>query len=159
MRHEWAACVRTLVVLLFLAGCATGPTFSEAPAAPTGTARLYIYRLPSAVAVVRDARFYIDDQRVAVLSADGYSYVAVKPGRHLLEQGWPFDMAFGRTLKIYIDVKPGETRYFRFSTGATFTLPMMNFQWELTEVSSDVGRSEIARRHFQQPETTEPVGK
>lgn len=149
-----------IVIGMILSACATGPKFTEAPAPPADSGLVYVYRLPSLVASVYDARFYVDGTRVAALSPDGYTYFAVKPGAHAFTQDWPILMmtAWGRQLRVPLSVRPGETHYFRFQIGSNYAGYGVQIQWILTEVDPDIGRREITDRHFQQPETNVVVG-
>jgi hypothetical protein len=103
---------------LLLSGCAaTGPAFS--PVAPSNDrALVYIYRSGDYMFGARDTYFIVDNKAVAELSLSGYTYFYATPGKHVLEQEWPFDIAitpFIHRARLDVEWKAGETYYYKFA--------------------------------------------
>ena len=74
-----------------LCGCATttqGPAFAEAPqpAASAGLATVYFYRTGNWNAEYGGTRLFINDQEVAALKQDGYTWVQLEPGDYVFEE-------------------------------------------------------------------------
>ena len=146
--------MRALGLLVFsfiLAGCAaTGPKFTEAPPPANDKAVIYVYRDPSLALGARDVYFYVNGKNVFDLTRKGYSYFYASPGPLDLSAKWPFDIQmFSDPAVKHLDIKPGETRYFRFQTGTESTPLGFNILWGFFEVPVDQGHSEISTMAFQ----------
>ena len=97
-----------------LAGCAapsTAPKFSEAPSAAVreDMAVLYIYR-EYAEPTAWSPTIYIDGKEVVSLPQQGFSWVYLPAGQHILSSKWSF-LAGVRPIEFAADYKNG-TRYF-----------------------------------------------
>ncbi len=144
-----------LVFGLALSGCASGgngPVFTEPPPPPSGKVLVYIYRDFNAAFSVRNAAFYIDDKKFADLLPTDYSYVYVTPGHHLLREHWPYwpgDLALMfQNVEVPLEAKPGETYYYRLSTGVGGAGAGLTVEWNLQQVPADQARSELAGKHL-----------
>jgi hypothetical protein len=149
-----------LAATILLASCAAqGPAFTDAPP-PSTKALVYIYRQPGFVLAAQPAGFKLDEKPVATLDSGGYSFFHVATGHYELKQFWPASESFANPLlwspglqkdiKIPLDVKAGETRYFRLGADLREGAPnSVNVRWYFNEVSSDVARREIVQEKFQ----------
>ena len=130
---------------------ATGPLFTPAPL-PGGKAIVYIYRIkPGDGLSARDAHFYLDDKHAFDLTPDGYSYVVLSPGKHILREEWSWDVVGGKTIEFPLEVKAGETWYYRFvvETGVN---GQPGWHWFLRRVPPSIGENEISTKHLQAPD-------
>ncbi len=68
-----------------LAGCATGPVFTEAKSSHPDRAILYIFRRASfyGIGVVPDV--YVSSQKIVTLKTGGYTWVELEPGSHQID--------------------------------------------------------------------------
>ncbi len=142
--------VAALLALPMLAGCASGPIFSEAPAPENGKALVYIYREPNFAGAASGAAFFIDEQRVVDLAAGGYSFVYLAPGHYEIEQRWSilnYAPQAEQSVSTQLDVKAGDVRYVRFRTGlgGSACYNCISVAWKIEQVPPSVGRAEIAR--------------
>jgi len=148
--------VAALLALPMLAGCASGPIFSEAPPPENGKALVYIYREPNFAGAGEGAAFFIDEQRVVELMAGGYSFVYLAPGHYEVEQRWTIFSYASRaeqSVSTQLDVKAGDVRYVRFRTGlgGPSCYNCVSVAWKIEQVPPSVGRSEIAREKLTVP--------
>ncbi len=145
--------IKSLAVLFFLfllGGCAaSGPIFSPANEPQDNKALVYIYRIPAFIAGGQNAYFYIDEKKMLGLSSNGYSYFYLSPGKYELSQKWPSGVAPGKIIRIPIEIKAGETRYFRFVVGGGMGGGILQLEWAMEEVPAERGREEIKERRFQ----------
>jgi hypothetical protein len=157
-----------LVATTLLAGCAAqGPAFTEAPP-PDTKALVYIYRQPGFTLSGQPAGFTLDEKPVTTLDAGGYSFFHVAPGHYELKQFWPASRGFANPLlwspglqediKVPLDVKAGETRYFRMGVYTRGGPPTsVNIGWYFNEVAGDTARSEIVQQKFQVQDKNMPA--
>jgi len=144
-----------------LAGCtAQGPAFTDAP--PPGTkALVYLYRPYNKWMSPQDAGFDANGKRVGFLDAGGYTFFHAAPGHYDIKQFWPVGVwslqvptMFNKDLELPIDLKAGETRYFRLAIdggfdGAYYGGLRMQVHWVFAEVPANVARYEIAQQKFE----------
>lgn len=108
-----------MVVLLsgYLAGCASGPKYSEISSTISTLApdkgRVYIYRKTIAGAAVQPA-VRVDNEVVGKAVPKGFFYVDRAPGNLKIETSTEVDRALSMTLEA------GETRYVRLNIGIGF---------------------------------------
>jgi hypothetical protein len=141
-----------LATACLLSGCATGPVFTEAPP-PEGKALVYIYRAPTIGASGQTTGFDVDEKRITTLDPGGYTYFYAAPGHYEIKQFWPIGLmtittpALWQSIRLPMDLKAGETHYFRFGT-AIDAMPI-TVRWRFDEVPSDVARQEIGKEKLQ----------
>ncbi|HWA92493.1 MAG TPA: DUF2846 domain-containing protein [Rhizomicrobium sp.] len=145
------------LALSTLAGCASGPVFTEAAPPGSDKALVYIYREADFVAAASGAAFYVDEQKVADLMAGGYTFVYLAPGHYEVEQRWSlFNYApqGGDSVSTQLDVRAGDVRYVRFRSGTTGAAcyNCMGFGWQIAQVPPQVGRAEIAKEKLTVPD-------
>jgi hypothetical protein len=148
--------VLALIILAFvLAGCvASGPKFTDAPMPANNKSVIYVYRDLSTGLGGRDVYFYVNGKNVFDLTRKGYSYFYASPGRLELSAKWPWDVQLFDPPEVkLLDIKPGETRYFRFQTRTQFSFNGTAIYWGFVEVPADIARAEIATMAFQKQNT------
>jgi hypothetical protein len=140
------ACLRTALFLLalFLAACvAYGPAF--VPAAPPADDRalVYMYREDSQVGNVVGVTISVDGDETATLYRRGYTRFYAKPGKRAIS----VKLGFNAPHVYQVDLKGGDTRYFRLGTSQ----PRGGAVLEFTPVISGVGEREVVFYRFQEP--------
>lgn len=157
-----------IAAAILVASCAAqGPAFTDAPP-PSTKALVYIYRQPGFVLGAQPAGFKLDERPVATLDSGGYSFFHLAPGRYELKQFWPASQSFANPLlwspglsediKIPLDVKAGETRYFRMGAYVREGAPnSVNVRWYFSEVLGDTARREIVQEKFQAQDKNMPA--
>ena len=149
-----------------LAGCAAkGPAFTEAPSAGA-KALVYLYRPYNKAISTQDAGFDVDEKRIGFLNPGGYTFFHAAPGQYAFKQFWPFGLwtiqapEMWQSIKLPVELKAGETRYFRFSTnmGPARTYDSIGtIEWQFAEVPADAARQEIAQQKFEPQAKTMPA--
>lgn len=143
---------------LLLTGCsATGPTFKEAATPSSDKALVYIYRPSAFVLRARDAHFFVDGKELVGLSNNGYTQMYLPEGQHQIAQSWAMggitSALLGQgtpTVGLSLNVKAGQTYYFRFSTGAGEpSYPAIVLRWQITQVPTEIGSAEIVETRYQ----------
>ena len=131
----------TVLIVVLLNGCATGPKYSEvaatlgAPAADEG--RIYIYRIAVLGAAVQpDVKF--DGVVVGQAVPGGFFYVDKPPGQYRIETSTEVD----RHLSLTLDA--GQVRYVRLNIGIGFFVG--HVYPELVEPT--VGQEEIQKTSY-----------
>lgn len=147
-------------VCLILAGCAArGPAFSDAPP-PGAKALVYIYRPYNDWMSTQDAGFDANGKRVGFLDPGGYTFFHAPPGHYEIKQFWPLGIwtaqvpELWKDLQVPVDLRAGETHYLRLRVeggydGITPLGLQAHVRWALSEVSPEIGRSEIAQQNFE----------
>jgi hypothetical protein len=139
--------------LPLLAGCASGPTFSELhasePVVATDSARIYFYRESSMVGSAIQPSVYVNGVAVGSAVPGGYFYVD-RPGGE-----YEISTTTEKTEIIKANIKPGDIRYVRLDIGMGVVvghiLP--------TLVMPEQGESEIAKCHFVTDKPKKPSDK
>jgi len=135
--------------IIFITGCATGPSFKKVEAIPEGVGIVYIYRpaSPIGAGASYDVR------------ADGISLVTLLSGEYFVHYAQPGEVEFSArtesTSAITVDIKAGQTYYLKctLSFGITVGRP------QLVLVSSDVGEKEIAACNLEEGKTAKTLTK
>jgi hypothetical protein len=149
------------LAVCLLAGCtAQGPAFTEAP--PPGTkALVYLYRPYNKWMSTQDAGFDANGKRVGFLDPGGYTFFHAAPGHYDIKQFWPVGVwslqaptLLSKDLDLPVDLKAGETRYFRLSIDGNigvggYNTFNMQVHWVLTEVPGVIARREITEQKFE----------
>ena len=128
---------------------AVGPAFKPVERVDAKTTLVYIYREESFALGGRSAYFYINDINVFDLAPGGYSWVTLPSGIYKIKQKWPLDVSW-KSIEITLEVKPGETRFYDFYTGAcpVGSQPIC-IEWTLRSIPSDSGKRAILNKKFQ----------
>lgn len=142
----------TLLATIVLSGCAaTGPAFTPAPVSNAKKALVYIYRVDSFALGGRDAYFYVDDQNVADLSRNGYTWFHAPAGKHELKQKWPVDVSLYKKLETSVNWESGHSYYYRFVTfSGESSYPTIKIHWHLSEVPAGVAMNEMQTSKLQE---------
>lgn len=141
-----------VVVSFFLFGCAaTGPTFQDIDITNPESGAIFIYRADSFALAVRDAYFYVDDINVFDLSRNGYSFIVLPAGKHIVKQKWAIDIS-RKSLEFPIEVEAGKKTYLSFETGVCGIFYMtVCLEWKLREEEPVKAAQEIISKRLQKP--------
>lgn len=157
-----------LMLIVALSACAaSGPIYSPAPAPKASDALVYIYRPNGFVLGGRDAYFQLDGKNVVHLSAAGYTRIYLQPGAYEMVQSWPIDLIGFKSLHVPLTVSAGKTYYYRFTTGTGSSRTAscggvgdcLTYGWELTRVTDADAAGDIARCHYQAPQSVDGDGR
>jgi hypothetical protein len=134
--------------LALLAGCyARGLTYDEAPRPAAGQSVVYFYRMAGSYAGMVPVAVYIDGKKVASIGQEGFTWLAIEPGRR--ELGATFSsFAGGPELKVNPDIRPGQQLYMRLSVEP---VPGGN-RIRMAGVPRAVGESDIRGFRFEKPD-------
>jgi hypothetical protein len=137
-----------VVVAALLAGCATGPTGSEAltDRVTSSAARLVIYRA-SAMGFAVQPNYVVDGRVVAASQPDGFVACDLPPGHHeVAVANMPLSSnLFGHgSEKMSIDLRPGSTAYLSAEPQMGIMTPG---QITLVQVAENQGRADVANLH------------
>lgn len=102
----------SLALYLALGGCvvaANAPSFAEAaaPAPEEGMALVYVFR-DRAEPTAWGATIFFDDDRVAMLKEDGFTWAYMAPGTHRIRAEWHW-LSGQEDSFITLNVAPGRT--------------------------------------------------
>jgi Protein of unknown function (DUF2846) len=157
--------LRILIVMcLFvsLAGCAaTGRAYEAAPAPAEDRALVYIYRPPTFVGSALNADFYIDGAKAARLNTNGYTWLHVPTGSHVLLQRFPTIFRDipdpDNAISLNVIWEPGQTYFYRLEIGAVEAVGphTMGIPYRISRVPPDVGEGEIRMLRYQVAELPE----
>ena len=138
----------SIFLTLALWGCsATGPIYKAAPEPGDNNSLVYIYRQPHFAYSANDAYFYVNDNNIADLTNDGYTWFHVPSGEYILKQRWPGMLDFSGKFDIKMKVRwePRQVYYYRLETRME---PFRNV-WRVSAVSPEQALSEIRNRKYQ----------
>jgi hypothetical protein len=105
-------------LLLATQGCVTipkdAPSYTAAPAPPSGAAVAYIYRLRS-FPLCCSPSVYLDGHKVVDLPLDAYTWIPLQEGPHklLVDWGWYTGQ---RDVELTFSVKPDESYFIRVTS-------------------------------------------
>ncbi len=141
--------------LLILTGCATGPKFLAAPEPESDKSLIYIYRPWLLVAGAGSPTIHINDEFTVDLTNGGYTRVTVSPGgAYLRIKPPPTIFQVDWSGSVFVDTKPGETYYVRWTPHVIETQPLptgglyVRTKGDLRTVSESLGRGEILKTNF-----------
>ncbi|MCP3932818.1 MAG: DUF2846 domain-containing protein [Bacteroidetes bacterium] len=130
-----------LVVVSFMGGCASGPTYLEmAPSIrelPQDTGRVYFYRT-SALGAALQPEVKMNNEVVGKATAQGFFYADKEPGKYEIMTSTEVDR------KLSFLLEAGQTRYVRFGVSMGFFVG--HVYPEL--VSTEEGQEEIKKCKF-----------
>lgn len=106
-----------LVVLFFMGGCASGPTYLEMAQSirelPQDTGRVYFYRTSALGAALQPA-VKMNNEVVGKATAQGFFYADKEPGKYEIMTSTEVDR------KLSLLLEAGQTRYVRFGVSMGF---------------------------------------
>ncbi len=154
--------VRTISMMFclsMLAACsATGPLFSEAGPISSGKGRLYVFRPDLRYMGVVRAEFRVDAVPAMQLDNNGYSFVDLTPGPHVVAQEWgkkfyTTGAIVNKPVFLAVNVEAGKSSYVMLSSqvqqhsdGVTREI---RYGWRLSELSTAEGRRLIDQTRYQ----------
>jgi len=97
----------SLIFMLSLVSCATGPRYVPAPKAPEGKALVYLMRDSITYGGGYRTRYSVNDRIVAALYDRGYTWIYLDEGDHKIK--------VGSEISIRLKVDSGETHYVMYS--------------------------------------------
>ncbi|HEY7886477.1 MAG TPA: DUF2846 domain-containing protein, partial [Cellvibrionaceae bacterium] len=111
----------TIILILLLSACTTGPHFSEVSAPGDNEALVFLFRERGHS--IMNVTFTFEDTKVVSLGNDEYSWITVRPGEYPVKASEPMT----RPLSMSIDAEAGEVYYVGYSIerkngGAMITL-------------------------------------
>jgi|SRR5262245_3864923 len=134
--------------LALVAGCyAKGLKYEEAPRPALGQTAVYFYRVPGSYAGLVPVAIYLDGQRVASLGQEGFTWLAVEPGRHELGATWS-SFKSDPELKVSGEVRAGQQVYIRLTAEPA---PGGN-RIRMAAVPRATAESEIQSFRFERPD-------
>ncbi len=108
---------------LFLFACsATGPKFSPAQVKKPNDSLLYVYRSDAFCLGGRAPDIHVNSKKVGVLSNNGYLYLDISPGPHLIEAKGLFDLP---STALTLNTEPNKSYYIKWIPECGF------FTWKL----------------------------
>jgi hypothetical protein len=136
-----------LAILLCVAGCATGPTFTPVSKIPAGKALIYVYRMFNVGGMASSHRIYANGELIADFDNASYYPYIVSPGivtfSSKSESISPIiDLANSRDSLLTIEAESGHTYYAEFHIGDTWGP-------KLILVSEEVGAKRIQKCKLQ----------
>jgi uncharacterized protein DUF2846 len=123
---------------------AAAPAYTDAPAPPAGKALIYVYRPHNSLHSPRSGGFYIDKKLVVTLKDQGYTWLHLTEGEHVLEHrktSNPLDERVGGKVTI----TAGRTYFYRLEVG----LASRDVHWVLSEQRASAALPEIERCSYQ----------
>lgn len=155
-----------LAVLLLSACSATGPKFSVAAQPTKNEALIYLYRPDALFYGGIQSHFYVDGNKVASLNKEGYSAFYLPPDAYMFKQHWTGMDNANDTVHFPVELKPGETRYYRLTIalesfgiepGGQFI--SASHKWIITNVPEPEALNEIGLTMYQPPFDVKGVRK
>lgn len=135
-------------LLLLLAACAApGPVFVAVSAPARGYAVVYVYRPDRPPASEAPATFYIDKVRFASLWTNNYTVLHLPARQLTLRQDWPMVKDASQAIQVPLDLRAGETYYFRLDfkkvPAPMERGPRMETQWALQQLQREEALQEL----------------
>ncbi|HEX4301291.1 MAG TPA: DUF2846 domain-containing protein [Rhizomicrobium sp.] len=143
-----------LALGLLAGGCVdvNAPLYVAAPPAPDHKAVLYIYRVSGLAGATGNAAFVIDGVPLVHLPMQGYTYVYLSPGHHVVDQSWPVigNLTLTRGTSLGVDVAADQSYYIRFSTawGLAAGYTLSSTSWQMDQVRPPEATGDLATMHF-----------
>jgi len=136
----------SLVAVLYVTGCATGPKFAPVDKVPDGKAVVFIYRMFNIGGVASSHRIYANGKLVADFANASYYPYIVPPSTITFssrsESISPIiDLANSKDNLLTIDVVGGQTYYAEFHIGDTWGP-------KLILVSQEIGSKRVQKCHL-----------
>ncbi len=132
-----------MISLIPLTSCtATGPKFALAPPPRNvGDVLVYIYRTPQRFGggSLNRIPIFIDDVKLASLYSEGYTWVHIPPGKHIVSIKWISER------NAVWEFSPNRTHYLKL----TVTAEGNSYGYSFEPVSADIGSSEIREYRYE----------